>query len=173
MENQILRVTFGETNYFTKVLKYSPKGFEIITLFPVEGIKYTETSSENFEIVSYFEERVLKAYKEKLIFEIEIVRNLQVIKQKLRELEFSLSIFLDDEQSSEKQQRIRRIFGESFFKDNFPFFEFTDAMVNYLLEYLEFRKEDMTQGKHVIAGSEELFLESFDKKTIHCITNNK
>lgn len=174
MENHILRVTFGETNYFSRVLKQSQKGFEIITLFPVDGIKYSETSSGDYDIVSYFEERVLQAFKEKLIFEIELVRNQAGIKQKLRELEFSLSIFIDDnEQSSEKQNRIKQIFGETFFRDNFPYFEYTQSMVNYLIEYLEFSNMDILKDKLVIRASEEAFLSALNQKTIHSITNNK
>lgn len=173
MENNLLRVTFGKTNYFATLVQHNIHGFEIETVYPVEGIKYSETSSENYDIVSYFEKRVLKAYKKKLIFEIELIRNQAIIKQKIRDLEFSLSIFIDEEQAFEKQERIKKILGESFYNESFPFFEFTDAMVNYLLEYLELKKEDATNAKHVILSSEELFLAPLDQNTIHCITNNK
>lgn len=168
MEN-LIRVGFGEVSYFARVLLHTKNGFEIETLFPVEGIKYLETSSEDYHNVRYFEERILKAFRENLIFSIELVCKQAIIIQKLRELEFSLSIFIDDGQTPEKQQRIKRIFGENFFRDNFPFFEFTPSMVNNLLEYVDFSKEDLTRGKRVISGSYELFLGGVEQKTIHSI----
>lgn len=168
MEN-LLRVGFGEVSYFAKVLSHTKNGFEIETSFPVEGIKYSETSSGEYDNVSYFEERVLKAFRENLIFSIELIRNRELIKQKLKELEFSLMIFIDEEQSTEKQQRIRRIFGEQFFKSSFPFFEFTEDMVEYLVKYLDVAKRDLFKDKRAVPGSYELFLESIEQKTIHSI----
>ena len=173
MGNTLIRVNFGDKNYFAKVLQHTNHGFKIETVFPVEGIKYSDTSSGNYDIVSYFEERFLHAFRKKLIFEIELVRNQAGIKQKLRELKFSLSIFIDEEQTPEKQNRIKQIFGETFFRDNFPYFEFTPSMVNYLTEYLELSKMETHKGKRLILTSQEVFLEGFEQKTIHSITNNK
>ncbi|WP_143055872.1 hypothetical protein [Kaistella antarctica] len=173
MQNKLLRINFGDTNYFAKVLQHTKHGFAIDTVFPVEGIKYSETSSGDYDIVSYFEERVLHAFRKKLILEIELVLNRHILKEKLRELEFSLSIFLDDEFPTEKNERIKQIFGEAFFKDNFHFFEYTPSMVNYLIEYLEFSKMEMLTGKRLITVSQEAFLEGLKEKIIHSITNNK
>lgn len=169
MEN-LLKITFGETQYFAKVLQHTKHGFEIETLFPVEGIKYSETSAEDFAAVRYFEERVLAAFREKLIFEIGFLSKKTLIKQKLRELEFSLMIFIDDEQTPEKQQRIRQIFGEQFYTSNFPYFEFTQDMVKYLLDYLDFSYTNLNSTR-VISEPSELFLARFEHKAIHSIIN--
>ena len=173
MENLLL-LNFGETSYFAKVIKHTKEGFEIETLYPVEGVRHSEyLISKDYSNVNFFESQVLKSFRKNLIFSIELVRNHAIIKQKLRELEFSLSIFTDEEQTPEKQKRIKRIFGETFFRDNFPYFEFTPSMVNYLIEYLEFSKMDVLKGKRLITVSQEAFLEGFEQKTIHSITNNK
>lgn len=169
MENQLLRIKFGEVYYFANLINQTKRSFEIETLFPVSGIKYSETLSADYDNVSYFEERVLKAFRENLIFSIELIRNRELIKQKLKELEFSLMIFIDEEQSTEKQQRIKRIFGEQFFTSNFPFFEFTEDMVEYLVKYLEISKRDLFNDMRAVPGSYELFLESIAQKTIHSI----
>lgn len=173
MEN-LLRINFGDLYYFAKVTIHTKEGFELETLYPVEGIRHSEYSiSEDYTNINYFESQILKCFREKLIFSNELIRNQAIIKQKLRELEFSLSIFIDQEQAPEKQNRIKQIFGETFFRDNFPYFEFTPSMVNYLIEYLDFSKENVLNGKRVITDSQEVFLAGFGQKTIHCITNNK
>lgn len=94
--NNIIRVTFSEASYFAKVLAHDQYSFTIETLYPVQGIVYSETSKGDYNNVSFFEERVLKAFKTDLIFQILWVLNNQEIKQKLRELEFSLMIFTDE-----------------------------------------------------------------------------
>ncbi|MCP2038166.1 hypothetical protein [Chryseobacterium sp. HSC-36S06] len=173
MENPLLRISFGETNYYAKVLQHNKDGFKIEILFPVEGILYSEWSHGDYQNVSYFEERILKAFKEKLIFSIEIIYNKENLRQKLQELEFSLMLFIDEEQSPEKQNKIKQIFGEQFLKNNFPYAEFTNDMVNYLLNYLDFSAEYKSKAKRVIKGSLKHFLDGFEQKAIHSIINNK
>lgn len=173
MEN-LLRVSFGEKCYFAKVTIHTKEGFELETLYPVEGIRHSEYSiSKDYSNVTLFESQVLKCFRDKLIFSIELIRKQPIIKQKLRELEFSLSIFIDAEQAPEKQNRIKQIFGETFFRDNFPYFEYTPSMVNYLIEYLDFSKENITKGKRLVLTSQEVFLEGFYQKTVHFITFKK
>lgn len=120
---KIIRVTFGEASYFAKVLTQEQYGFTIETLYPVQEIVYSEASQGEYKNVSFFEESVLKAFKTSLIFKVLFVLNHQMIKQKLRELEFSLMLFIDDQNSPEKNIKIQHILGPQFYKSNFPNFE--------------------------------------------------
>jgi len=173
MEKYILRVTFGEARYFARVLSKDQFSFAIETLYPVQGIVYSEASQGDYNKVSFFEESVLKAFKSTLIFQILFVLNKQMIKQKLRELEFSLMIFIDDENSPEKNIRIKKIFGNEFFQKNFPHYEYSEDMVNYLVKYLDFKGEINSEDRTIVQGGLEVFLETFKLKSIHSISNNK
>lgn len=172
MEN-IIRVTFGETTFFAKVITHDQHSFTIETLYPVLGILFSETSKEDYNNVSFFEERVLNAFKTNLIFQILWVLNNQEIKQNLRQLEFALMIFTADENSPEKNIKIQHILGAEFYKSNFQDFEFTTDMVNYLVKYLDFKRSEVLQHKQVFFGSIEDFLETFKQTTIHSIINPK
>lgn len=123
MEKYILRVTFGEARYFARVLSKDQFSFAIETLYPVQEIVYSEASQGDYNNVSFFEESVLKAFPSTLIFQILFVLNRQMIKQKLRELEFSLLFFIDNQNSAEKNIKIQHILGSQFYKSNFPNFE--------------------------------------------------
>lgn len=171
--NHIIRVTFGETSYFAKVLTQDKYSFTIETLFPVQGILYSETSRGDYNNVKFFEESVLKAFKTSLIFKVLFVLNNHTIKQRLRELEFSLMIFIDDTNSPEKNRRIKNIFGNEFLQRNFPHFEYSEDMVNYLVTYLDFKAKITVEDKTIFPGGLEAFLEAFKLKSIHSISNHK
>lgn len=68
MEKYILRVTFGEARCFARVLSKDQFSFAIETLYPVQGIMYSEASQGDYNKVSFFEESVLKAFKTSIIF---------------------------------------------------------------------------------------------------------